>query len=729
MNEYGLKRRSHLTSLDPLFKSLIFLQFTIMETLVQSLPDSPIITFTILILVSLTIPPIFEKIKLPGLVGLLFAGVVLGSNGLGLLNPESDVMKLFADIGKIYLMFVAGLEIDLAEFRRKKDRSLGFGLATFGFPLVIGTLVGLTFGFGLNASILIGSLLASHTLLGYPIVNRLGVVKNEAVTVTIGATIFTDIAALLVLAICISIHGGEFSAASLVMQLGALALYSGIVLIGLDRAGKEYFRRTGDQESNQFLFVLLAVFLASVGAQMINVDKIVGAFLAGLAVNDVLGHSPVEEKVEFVGSTLFIPFFFIDMGLLIDIPAFINSFTAGIWLTLGIVFGLIASKFLAAFVTQFIYKYNRNETLTMWSLSLPQVAATLAAAVAGVNAGLLNNSVFNSIIVLMLVTSILGPVLTAQFARKLPVIKASVEPVAEDPIFTPELLDKIPPELLEGVPNIIELPFTVLVPIANPLSQRYLIEMAALIARHESGIVVPLSIVQAHVHMDEPQIDLSLEQSERLLDRAIDVAQEFKVEAKPKIRIDDDVAEGISRVAREQNANLVVMGWNSSNTGLRARLFGNLINNVFWSSHCPVAVVRLLDEPINIRRILVPIKNLMPQAIQMIQFAQLFADSNQAKILLLHVCDRQTPPEKIQEFEFELSQILAQSSPKVPTKIKTIAYDNVAKVILKAAQSFDMVVLRSLRRRTAGGLAVSNVTTEVMKRLTCSIVLFGEPHS
>lgn len=149
---------------------------------------------------------------------------------------------------------------------------------------------------GLNASILIGSLLASHTLLGYPIVNRLGVAGNEAVVITIGATIFTDIGALLVLAICLSIYGGDFTLASLILQLSSLAIYCAIVLYGFDRAGKEYFRRTGDEESNQFLFVLLAVFLASVGAQLINVDQIVGAFLAGLAVNDVVGNGPVKEK-------------------------------------------------------------------------------------------------------------------------------------------------------------------------------------------------------------------------------------------------------------------------------------------------------------------------------------------------------------------------------------------------------------------------------------------------
>ena len=702
-----------------------------MEIIIQSLSDSPVVTFTILILASLIIPPIFEKIKLPGLVGLLVAGVILGSNGLGLLNPDSDVMKLFADIGKIYLMFVAGLEIDLEEFRRTKNRSFTFGFTTFILPLITGTGIGLLFGFGLNASILIGSLLASHTLLGYPIVNRLGVVKNEAVVVTIGATIFTDIAALLVLAICVSIHGGEFSAASLIIQLGALALYSAVVLIGLDRIGKEYFRRTGDEQSNQFLFILLAVFLASVGAQIINIDKIVGAFLAGLAVNDVLGHSPVEEKVEFVGSTLFIPFFFIHMGLLIDIPAFIDSFTSGLWLTIGIVLGLIGSKLLASFIIKLIYKYNKNEMMTMWSLSLPQVAATLAATVVGVQAGLLNDSVFNSVIVLMLVTSILGPVLTAQYARKLPISKVekSTESIAEDSLFQPELLEKVPPELLEEIPNVIKKQFTVLVPIANPLSQRYLIEMGALLAAHESGVLVALSIAQSHVHMDEPKLDLALRQSERLLDRAITVAQEFKVEAKHKIRIDDDVAEGISRAAREQDADLIVMGWNSFNTSIRARLFGNLIDDVFWSSHCPVAVVRLLDEPINIRRILVPIKNLSPQAIQTVQFAQLFADSNQAKIALLHVCDRATSREQIKQFETDLATILATSGPQVPTRIKTVPYDNAAKVILRAAQSFDLVVLRSLRRRTAGGLAVSNVTTAVIKRLTCSIVLFGEPHS
>jgi Kef-type K+ transport system membrane component KefB/nucleotide-binding universal stress UspA family protein len=694
-----------------------------MEQLLTSLSDTPIVSFTILILVVLFIPPIFERLRLPGLVGLLVAGVALGPNGLQLLDPETDTIKLLSDIGKIYLMFVAGLEIDLAEFRKTKNRSLGFGMATFALPLIAGILVGRSFGFGWNAAFLIGSLLASHTLLGYPIVNRLGVLRNEAVTVTVGATIFTDIAALLVLAICVSIHGGDFSLASLALQLMALGLYAIAVLFGFDWAGKEYFRRTGDEESNQFLFVLAAVFLASLGAQVINIDKIVGAFLAGLAVNDVVGHGPVEEKVEFVGSTLFIPFFFVGMGLLLDIPVFIEAIASptGLGLTLAIIIALIASKFLAAAVAKLLYRYTWYEALTMWSLSLPQVAATLAAALAGYQAlnpqgeTLISEAVFNTVIVMMLITSILGPVLTARYASHLSVATADLDTAFAPP--SPS--DREPPQ---------SDPFTVVVPVYNPLSIDYLIEMGALLARHEAGTLVTLSIASAHVHMDDPQVDIGLSNSQRLLARAQTVSQSFDVVAKPITRIDDDVAHGISRVAREQNASLVIVGWSEKNS-LRARLFGNIIDQVFWSSHCPIAVMRLLDEPINIHTVLVPMKNITPQTIRTLRFAQLFADTNQATVTLLHVCGPGTPPEQIASFEAHLTLVSQQAGPQVKTEIRTIVRENVAEAIVKVSQAFDLAILRSMRRRTAGGLAVSDVTTEVIKKLRCSLVLFGEPHS
>ena len=689
----------------------------------SSFQTNPLLTFTLLLLVALTLPPIFERIKLPGLVGLLFAGVVLGSNGLGLLDAKSETIKLLSDIGKIYLMFVAGLEIDLEEFRKTKERSLGFGIATFIVPLIFGTAIARFFALGWNASILVGSLLASHTLLGYPIVKRLGVVANEAVTVTIGATIFTDIAALLVLAVCVSIHGGEFSAISLIVQLVTLGIYAAIVLVGFDKAGKEYFRRTGDEQSNQFLFILLAVFLASVGAQIINVDKIVGAFLAGLAVNDVVGRSPVEEKIEFVGSTLFIPFFFVGMGLLLDIPGFVKTVTTELPLTLGIVGGLFISKFLAAAIAKLLYGYSWVQALTMWSLSLPQVAATLAAALAGVEAGLLSDSIFNVVIVLMLITAIAGPILTTNFARKLSVMVPDNS--AKEYHFrdnNSEALNSASGELKTKSTA----RFRVVVPVANPATVRNSIEMGALLARHEQGKVICLSIAKAHVHMDDPELERTVIRSRQLLKQAVAVTKEFGAVGKSLIRIDDDVVQGITRAAREENANLIVMGW-SRTTNLRSRLFGNVIDGVFWSAHCPIAVMRLQQEPIDIHSVLVPIKSLNARSKLTIEFALLFAETNQAAITLLHISDRSYPASEVLTLEKQLQNLVTEH-PQLEIVVKVIRHDNTTESILAEAKHHDLVILRSTRLRTAGGLVVSDISDRLVHQLDSSFILFGEPH-
>lgn len=697
--------------------------------------NEPIISFTILLIAIFIVPPLFERLKLPGLVGLLIAGVLLGQNGLNLLNPKSETIKLLSDIGKVYLMFVAGLEIDIEQFRQTKNRSMGFGFLTFLMPLIAGIITGRLFNFSWNSSVLIGSLLASHTLLAYPIISRLGVIGNEAVTVTIGATIFTDTGALLLLAICVGIHGGDFTAFKLFTLLGGLAIYSVVILFGFNKVGKEFFRRTGEEESNQFLFILLALFLASVGAQAIGIEKIVGAFLAGLAVNGVLGNSPVKEKVEFVGSVLFIPCFFVDMGLLIDIPAFIKTLSS-ITLTVAIVVALISSKFVAAFLAKTFYRYNNSEMLTMWSLSLPQVAATLAAtlvAYQSVNpAGerLINEGVLNSVIVLMLVTAIMGPIITARVARSLQVVPSTEWKADSLSVWweSQEQIETADNRLQQDYP-----PFIVVVPIYNPLTQRYLLEMAALIARHESGQIMPLAITKAHLNMDDPQLVTALAQSQERLRLASEISQEFNVQASPTIRIDDNVALGISHASREHNASLVIMGWGNTRN-FRARLFGSLIDKVFWSSHCPVAVTRLLKSPTEIRRILVPVGDLMRVTIGTIRFAQILADANQAEVVLLHVNDayrspsqRLIPDEQVTHFTSQLSDIANQGNLQVNTNILTIVGDDIAKVIIEQAQAFDLVVLRSVRYRTAGGLAVSEVTTQVINNLKCSIVMLGEP--
>jgi Kef-type K+ transport system membrane component KefB/nucleotide-binding universal stress UspA family protein len=696
------------------------------DSLLNALPDSPLVAFTILLLVSVTIPPLFERLRLPGLVGLLAAGVLLGPSVSGLLDPTGDVEKLLSDIGKIYLMFVAGLEIDLQDFRKTRNRSLTFGSATFLVPMIAGIVLSRSFGFDWVAAILVGSLLASHTLLAYPIVMRLGIAREESVGATVGATIFTDIGALLVLAMCVSAEAGDFSAQFVVKQLFLLAIFALVVLFGLDWLGKQYFRRNGDHEGNQFLFVLAAVFLSAIASELVNIEAIVGAFLAGLAVNDVVGNGPVKEKVEFVGGVLFIPFFFICMGLLLDVGILVESLTTNLGFTLALSTSLIASKFLAALVVKPLHGYSWNQTLTMWSLSLPQVAATLAAAVVGLQAGIITELDLNAVIVMMLVTSVLGPILTARFAGRL--MAPRVSPPQSNSLWfdSPPSGNVKLEQGLEVGDRPADQGFTVVVPIYNPVTQRYLIEMAALLANHEGGRVVPVVITRAQVHMDEPELLSSIQQGRRFLHKAMQLSREFNAPATSILRIDDDVPAGICRTAREQDASLIIMGW--SRRGFRARLFGTLIDDVFWSSHCPVAVTRLLAEPIDIHRILLPMKILTPQSIRTARFAQIFANTHAAAVTLLHVCDPFAPGDQVQGFEAELKQLM-DNGPQISWDLLTIASDDPAQVILDTAQQYDMVVLRSVRRRTVGGLTVSDVTHRVIDEATCSLVLFGEPHS
>lgn len=689
----------------------IILQVLALEPTNQVLNQEPIARFAILLVVILVVPILFERLRLPGLVGLVFSGIVLGPLGWNVFQTDTPTINLLSDIGLIYLMFIAGLEVDLEQFRHQKSRSLGFACFTFFISLALGFLIGKIFGFGGNTSILIGSMLASHTLLAYPIITRLGIVKNEAVSVTIGASIFTNIGAIFILSLCVGVPAGEFSYARLFTLFNYLIIYSIVVLFGFDWVGKEFFRRSGDDEGNQFLFILLSVFIAAVGAQLIGVEKIVGAFLAGLGVNNAVGSGPVKEKVLFVGSVLFIPIFFVNLGLLINPGVYFRNIST-LQLTILIVISLITIKFIAAFGAKLVYRYNWQETLTMWSLTVPQVGATLAVTLVGYQAGLLPSSVLYSVVVLMLITSTLGPWITNRCAVGL--INSSVEEQKS----TNAIYQEIEP---------INSHFTIVVPVYNPQTQQYLIEMAALLSRQANGRIVPLAIATAAANMDAPQLEVSLQRSERLLSKAAAQSRVLSVEAEPLLRIDDAFAQGISRAAREQKASLIVMGW-GKRTGFRARLFGNVIDSVLWASHCPVAVTRLVESPKKIQRILVPIENLMAPSLQPVQFAQMLGLANQAQVTVLNVCDRRTSSSKIASRRKQLSGLVSKLALSNPPEIQIIAHENVAQAILQAARLYDLVVLPFVRNRTSpGGLAISDVTTQLARQLTCSIVMLGEP--
>src|SRR5213594_3461787 len=346
--------------------------------------------------VILFVPPLCARVGLPAAVGLLLAGVAFGPNGLHVTKEGMPVLTFLAEVGKLLIMFFAGLEIDLAQAKRTGGHSLLFG-----------------------------SLLASHTLIGYPIVQRLGLGGKRIVAVTVGATVLTDIASLMVLAVCLPIHTSGFSTGSFAMQIIELAIYVPVVVFGLSAVGKWLFRRKGYTNEYQVGFTLMVIALAGVGAELINLEAIIGAFLAGLAVNRAIKKSEAKDELEFVGNLLFIPAFFIAIGARIDVPVFIGTLINNLSLVAAIVGGLVGTKFLAAFVTQRLVGYTQMEGLLMWSLSLPQVAATLAAAVVAYNAKnaagvrLIDEPVINTVVVLMVATSVLGPMLTERFGRTL----------------------------------------------------------------------------------------------------------------------------------------------------------------------------------------------------------------------------------------------------------------------------------------------------------------------
>ena len=379
---------------------------------VLALPD--LAKFAVIVAVIVGVPRQAARIRLPAMVGLLLFGVALGPHVLGFFGEHRPIADFFAELGKLLLMFSAGLEIDIALFYRAQKRSIIFGVFTTTVPLVFGTFLGLGFGYALIPAIVVGSLLASHTLLSIPIVQRLGVIRLEPIVVTIGATVLSDTLSLIVFAVCVSIYTIGFSPEGLAIQLIEIAVFVPLILIGLSRAGSYALSKLGSDEEAHFLVMLVIMAVAGAIADKINLPGIVGAFLAGLAVNGAVKENPARAKLEFFGKALFIPSFFIVTGLLIDPVAFAADIVHHFPLALGIVVALLAGKWIAAAAGAHAFGYAPAARSTMWALTLPQVAATLAAAVVAYNtrnAGgdrMLDGTMLNAVLVLMLATSISG---------------------------------------------------------------------------------------------------------------------------------------------------------------------------------------------------------------------------------------------------------------------------------------------------------------------------------
>jgi Kef-type K+ transport system membrane component KefB len=380
-----------------------------------SLPlTNPVIIFSLVLFIILFAPILFNKIKIPHIIGLIAAGIIIGPYGLNLLLRDSSIV-LFGTVGLLYIMFIAGLEIDLEQFKKNRVKSFVFGLYTFLVPMILGIPAAYyLLNFSFPSSLLLASMFASHTLLAYPIASRYGISRIRSVTLTIGGTIITDILALLVLAGVTGMTKGEISTFFWI-QLAIATVVFGCIVFLLFPIVARWFFKNFEEPVSQYIFVLAMVFLGAFLAQLAGLEPIIGAFLAGLSLNRFIPHSSaLMNRIEFVGNAFFIPFFLISVGMLVDFRVLFKGLGA---LKVAAVMTVLAilSKYIAAWVTQKTFRFSALERQLIFGLSTARVGATLAVVLVGYNiiigetaAGepirLLNEDVLNGTVLMILVT-------------------------------------------------------------------------------------------------------------------------------------------------------------------------------------------------------------------------------------------------------------------------------------------------------------------------------------
>ena len=689
------------------------------------LVHQPLGSFALLVALAMLVPPLFRRTGLPDLVGLLLAGVLMGPSVLNLLQPEGETLQLVSDIGAIYLLFIVGLEIDLEEFNRVRSRSLTIGVLHFVGGMATGGAIGALLGYPLVPCLLIGTLIATHTPLGYPIVRSYGAQRDEAVVVSVGSTILTDIASLVVLAIAIGLGRQSFSLANLAGLIASVAIFAFAVVAIIRMVGRRIFRGSINDESRIFLTILLILFLASLGAEVAGVEKIVGAFLAGLAVNSVLPEGKSKQQVILVGAALFIPIFFIHLGLLLDLSSLKDSITQ-FQLPVLMVIGVISCKGMVSLIAGRAFRYNGNQMVMMWSLAMPQVAATLASAFIGYEAGLLDQTVLNAVLAMMVVTATLGPILTARSVRRLvePARRRRIPADHDDDVLTDD----------DAPIDVVSRPLTIVVPVANPSTEQGLLSIASRLLSGGSqtqGQLLPLALVCPSLEEARGGLNRALASARDRLSKAAAIGRDLEVRTRCLLRLDEDIAGGMSRSALEQGADLLMIGAGRPDK-VRRWFFGDLVDGVCRTAHCPVVVLNLAGRQVDsLQRILVPIKDLSASAREQFELAQrlLACESgDQCLITLLHIVDPRLNRFERIRIEHELRRWQPRSSTASVIRIQLASGPGVEAKIERSSREHDLVILRSQRRQVAGlPIPTSDRTSNLVSLLNCASMVISEP--
>ncbi|MDO1448894.1 cation:proton antiporter [Rhodocytophaga aerolata] len=538
----------------------------------------PVLVFTLVLLIILFAPLLASKLRLPGIIGLILSGILIGPNGFHLLNRDISIV-LFGTVGLLYIMFIAGLEIDMNDFKKNRNKSIIFGVLSFLVSQIFGFVAGYYFlKFSIPASILFGSMLGSHTLLAYPIASKLGITKSRSATITVGGTIVADLLSLLVLAVIADSARGQLNSAFWIRLVVSMAIYVFVIVWGLPRLGKWFFRNVQSEGVSQYIFVLAAVFATAFLAEVAGLEPIIGAFLAGLVLNRLIPHSsPLMNRIEFVGNALFIPFFLISVGMLVDLRVLVNGLEAWI-VAITMIIIANAGKWLAAFFTQKLFNYSVAERNVIFGLSNARAAATLTAVLIGYDLGILNENVLNGTILMILVTCVVSSLVVEKAGRKLAIIES------------------------QQMPDLSSSPNRILVPISNPATIEHLIDFAILIKEpHSHEPIYPLAVVK-----DAEDTDAQLMASNKMLQKAILHASATENAVQLVSRIDINIASGILRAMRELMITEVVIGWNGKVTA-RERMFGSILDNLLEESHQMIMVCKILHPLNTMERLIVAV--------------------------------------------------------------------------------------------------------------------------
>ena len=556
----------------------------------------PVLKFLLILLIILAAPLLLNKLRIPHLLGLIIAGAIIGPHGFNLVLRDSSII-LSGTAGLLYIMFLAGLEIDMADFKRNSTKSLAFGMYTFLIPMILGTVVGIwVLRFNVLTSVLLASMFASHTLIAYPIISKLGISKNKAVSITVGGTMITDTLALLVLTIIVGMATGQVNDMFWIRLGVSILIFALIVLFGFPFIGRWFFKHVHDNIS-QYIFVLVMVFLGSFLAQVAGMEAIIGAFLSGLALNRLIPQSsPLMNRVEFVGNAIFIPFFLLGVGMLIDYRTFFTSFET---IKVGLIMIIVATaaKYIAAWMTQKTFHLSTDQRSVIFGLSNAQAAATLAAVMVGYNVitgtdangepiRLLNESVLNGTILMILVTCTI-----ASFAAQ----KGAHNIAAQD------ISDK--EENKKESEHI-------LIPVSNEETVEELVNLSLAIKspQNKNGLFA-LKVIDNH-HSDEK----ALKQSRRVLQTAVNTAAATDTRMKDILRYDLSVSNAIASVVKEREITDLVVGLHKEKD-IPAAFLGHIVESVLAESSVSTFIYKPAQPISTVRRHLIIIPELAEKEI------------------------------------------------------------------------------------------------------------------